>query len=172
MFISAAQEWESFPVEIAGITYEIGYKISGAELETMTADIGLATLTVGISTRSAGSITLQFPHGLYADLGFTPEVDPEIFVNTIPSTGQTSYKGYSYELTIDFEQEAEEIEILGVWIPGGPYPGGAQHDNILVNGTYPSVAALIAEDGILPSHTSGCTRLQLHLFTKSENATH
>ena len=117
------EEWETFTVDIGGNDYEIRYMISGGTVETMTADVALATLMVGISTTGNGELTVELPRDVMQALSVPDvatggsDIDYEVFVDTIHETGVDDEKSADARvLTIPFEQGAEEIEIVGSWI--------------------------------------------------------
>ena len=117
------EEWETFTVDIGGNDYEIRYMISGGTVETMTADVALATLMVGISTSGNGELTVELPRDVMQALSVPDvatggsDIDYEVFVDTIHETGVDDDASADVRvLTIPFEQGAEEIEIVGSWI--------------------------------------------------------
>jgi predicted secreted protein with PEFG-CTERM motif len=117
------EDWEEFTVDIGGNDYTILYMIEGGSVETMTADVALATLTVGISSTSDGQLRIQLPRDVMQALSVPDaptggsDIDYEVFIDTIPDVVSDEETSNDVRiLTIEFEQGAEEIEILGTWI--------------------------------------------------------
>jgi predicted secreted protein with PEFG-CTERM motif len=117
--------WQMFTVNIGGNNYQIGYMITGGSVQTMTADVELATLTVGISSTSDGTLQLQIPRNVMQALEEEgvptdgDDVEYIAFVDSIPApevTEATSPAAGTREISIDFEAGTEEIEVVGSWI--------------------------------------------------------
>jgi predicted secreted protein with PEFG-CTERM motif len=97
---------------IADQEFDIQYKITGATLDELTADPGLATLLVTISSTSDGIITIWLPTEVIdADNEFTVFVDGEsaTFTELNPTAD-------ARVLEIEFEEGAEEVGIAGTSI--------------------------------------------------------
>ena len=114
--------WKKWTVNIGGNDYIINYKITGGTVTGMTADVDLATLTVEIASTSNGNLQIQLPRNVMQALtveGPTggEDINYEVFVDTIPDETASDVKAADMRtLTINFEQGAETIEIVGTWI--------------------------------------------------------
>ena len=120
----AGTVWRPWTVNIGGNPYVIRYQITGGSLQTVAADVELATMTFGISTTGNGTLMLQLPRSVMQALteegvptGGT-DVEYIVFADGIeaiadeaedPNTG-------TRELSIDFEAGTEDIEVVGTWI--------------------------------------------------------
>jgi hypothetical protein len=74
-------------------------------------------MTVVISSKSAGSMTIQLPAGIGASLVTAP-VEWLVFLDSIPVDVRTSWEQCYSEVMIPFEAGTEEIELAGTWLPG------------------------------------------------------
>ncbi len=116
--------WKIFNLNISGTNYPIRYQITGGTVSTMTADVPLATLMVTIASTSNGSLIIELPRTTMQALTVEAvptggaDINYEVFIDTIPDevTKDDKSVATARTLTIDFEQGAEDIEIIGTWI--------------------------------------------------------
>lgn len=116
--------WTAFTININGTDHTVYYQITGGSVSTMTADVDLATLTVGITSTSNGTLKLQLPRTVMQALSeegvptggtdvpylaFVDSIPTDAVEDTTPATG-------TREIAIDFEAGADEIEVVGSWI--------------------------------------------------------
>ena len=116
-------QWQIFMVNIGGTDYKINYMITGGAVKTMTADVDLSTLSVGISSTSAGKLTIELPRNVMQALSVEgvpsggSDISYEVFIDTIPdAVASEETSAGARVLNINFEQGAEDIEIVGTWI--------------------------------------------------------
>ena len=117
-------EWIPFMVNINGTEHEVGYKITGGTVEDMTADVALSTLLVSITSTADGTLELQLPRDVMQALsveGPTGGQDIEYIafadsIDTIVEDIIPPSDAGAREISIDFEQGTEEIEVVGTWI--------------------------------------------------------
>jgi predicted secreted protein with PEFG-CTERM motif len=117
------QTWRTSTVEIAGTEHPIRYQISGGTLTNMTADPETATLTATINSTAPGALIVELPRSMIQSLSEVGaptggnDTDFEAFVDTeLGIFDETMTNRTVRELTIPFEQGAEEIEIVGSWV--------------------------------------------------------
>lgn len=107
--------WRVYTLEIAGESYPIRYQITGGSVQSMTADPELQTLMVAISSTADGMLTIELPRTVMdaEDDEFAVFVDGDFgnfAVDELEPTDQAR------TLTIEFEQGAGEIEIVGTYM--------------------------------------------------------
>jgi predicted secreted protein with PEFG-CTERM motif len=107
--------WRVYTLEIAGESYPIRYQITGGSVQSMTADPELQTLMVAISSTADGMLTIELPRTVMDAEGdeFAVFVDGDFgnfAVDELEPTDQAR------TLTIEFEQGAGEIEIVGTYM--------------------------------------------------------
>lgn len=117
------QIWRTITVEIAGREHPIRYQINGGTLTNMTADPETATLTATINSTAPGALIVELPRSMIQSLSEVGaptggnDTDFEAFVDTEGGIfDETMTNRTVRELTIPFEQGAEEIEIVGTWV--------------------------------------------------------
>lgn len=117
------QIWRTITVDIAGREHPIRYQINGGTLTNMTADPETATLTATINSTAPGALVVELPRSMIQSLSEVGaptggnDTDFEAFVDTEGGTfDETMTNRTVRELTIPFEQGAEEIEIVGTWV--------------------------------------------------------
>jgi predicted secreted protein with PEFG-CTERM motif len=122
------QTWRTVTVEIAGREHPIRYQISGGTLTNMTADPETATLTAmvnstAINSTAPGVLVVELPRSMIQSLSEVGaptggnDTDFEAFVDTEGGIiDETMTNSTVRELTIPFDQGAEEIEIVGTWV--------------------------------------------------------
>jgi predicted secreted protein with PEFG-CTERM motif len=122
------QIWRTVTVEIAGREHPIRYQISGGTLTNMTADPETATLTAmvnstAINSTAPGVLVVELPRSMIQSLSEVGaptggnDTDFEAFVDTEGGIiDETMTNSTVRELTIPFDQGAEEIEIVGTWV--------------------------------------------------------
>jgi hypothetical protein len=117
------QIWRTITVEIAGREHPIRYQINGGTLTNMTADPETATLTATINSTAPGALVVELPRSMIQSLSEVGaptggnDTDFEAFVDTEGGIfDETMTNSTVRELTIPFEQGAEEIEIVGTWV--------------------------------------------------------
>lgn len=117
------QIWRTVTVEIAGREHPIRYQINGGTLTNMTADPETATLTATINSTAPGALVVELPRSIIQSLSEVGaptggnDTDFEAFVDTEGGIfDETMTNRTVRELTIPFEQGAEEIEIVGTWV--------------------------------------------------------
>ena len=117
------QIWRTITVEIAGREHPIRYQINGGTLTNMTADPETATLTATINSTAPGALAVELPRSMIQSLSEVGaptggnDTDFEAFVDTEGGIfDETMTNSTVRELTIPFEQGAEEIEIVGTWV--------------------------------------------------------
>ncbi len=115
--------WKQWTVNIGGTDYKLNYQITGGTVTDMSADVDLSTLTVKIASTGNGNLMIQLPRNVMQALTVEgvatggSDIDYEVFIDTIPDTVANDEKAADMRtLTINFEQGAEEIEIIGTWI--------------------------------------------------------
>ena len=118
---------ETAAVVIGDEEFEIQYMISGGTLEELTADPAIQTLMASISSTSDGNLTVWLPTDVIdADEDFSVFIDDtfgHFVVNELEATADARV------LQIEFEQGAEEIEIVGTSMAGAEEP---EHEMIAV----------------------------------------
>jgi predicted secreted protein with PEFG-CTERM motif len=117
------QIWRTVTVEIAGREHPIRYQINGGTLTNMTADPETATLTAAINSTAPGALVVELPRSIIQSLSEVGaptggnDTDFEAFVDTEGGIfDETMANRTVRELTIPFDQGAEEIEIVGTWV--------------------------------------------------------
>lgn len=117
------QIWRTITVEIAGREHPIRYQINGGTLTNMTADPETATLTAAINSTAPGALVVELPRSIIQSLSEVGaptggnDTDFEAFVDTEGGIfDETMANRTVRELTIPFDQGAEEIEIVGTWV--------------------------------------------------------
>jgi hypothetical protein len=117
------QTWRTITVEIAGREHPIRYQINGGTLTNMTADPETVTLTATINSTAPGALAVELPRSMIQSLSEVGaptggnDTDFEAFVDTEGGIfDETMTNSTVRELTIPFEQGAEEIEIVGTWV--------------------------------------------------------
>src|ERR671925_180721 len=122
------QIWRTVTVEIAGREHPIRYQISGGTLTNMTADPETATLTAmvnstAINSTAPGVLVVELPRSMIQSLSEVGaptggnDTDFEAFVDTEGGIiDETMTNSTVRELTIPFDQGAEEIEIVRTWV--------------------------------------------------------
>ena len=117
------QTWRTVTVEIAGREHPIRYQINGGTLTNMTADPETATLTAAINSTAPGALVVELPRSIIQSLSEVGaptggnDTDFEAFVDTEGGIfDETMANRTVRELTIPFDQGAEEIEIVGTWV--------------------------------------------------------
>lgn len=117
------QIWRTVTVEIAGREHPIRYQINGGTLTNMTADPETATLTATINSTAPGALVVELPRSIIQSLSEVGaptggnDTDFEAFVDTEGGIfDETMTNRTVRELTIPFDQGAEEIEIVGTWV--------------------------------------------------------
>lgn len=117
------QIWRTITVEIAGREHPIRYQINGGTLTNMTADPETATLTATINSTAPGALAVELPRSMIQSLSEVGaptggnDTDFEAFVDTEGGIfDETMANRTVRELTIPFDQGAEEIEIVGTWV--------------------------------------------------------
>jgi predicted secreted protein with PEFG-CTERM motif len=115
--------WRVVNLMIEGERYPIRYQISGGTLAGLTADPELAMLTAMITSTADGTLTLELPRNVIQALTVEgqptggSDVDYEAFIDGIPGDAvQTSQTDSARVVTVDFDQGAEEIELVGTWV--------------------------------------------------------
>jgi hypothetical protein len=116
-FAAEPEAWSTYPLNIGNSSYNIRYRLDGATLRGIAADSSLATMAVELSSKSAGSMTIQLPAGISASFGTAPE-EWLVFVDSIPIDVRTSWEQCYSEVMIPFEAGTEEIELVGTWLLG------------------------------------------------------
>jgi hypothetical protein len=105
-------EPETVSVEIDGQEYDIQYEVTGASIQSVSADIPSTSLTVLILSNSSGMLTVWLPTDVIdAETEFTVFVDGEA-----ASVTELDPADGARVLQIEFEAGAEEIEIVGTSI--------------------------------------------------------
>jgi predicted secreted protein with PEFG-CTERM motif len=125
-FTGTETAWIPFTVNIGGNNYTIRYQISGGSVSGMTADVELSTLTVALATTADGTLQLQLPRNVIQALSVEgqptggSDVDYFAFADSIPADAEETSPATGgagvREISIDFEQGTEEIEVVGTWI--------------------------------------------------------
>jgi predicted secreted protein with PEFG-CTERM motif len=117
------QIWRTVTVEIAEREHPIRYQINGGTLTNMTADPETATLTAAINSTAPGALVVELPRSIIQSLSEVGaptggnDTDFEAFVDTEGGIfDETMANRTVRELTIPFDQGAEEIEIVGTWV--------------------------------------------------------
>ena len=117
------QIWRTITVEIAGREHPIRYQINSGTLTNMTADPETATLTATINSTAPGALVVELPRSIIQSLSEVGaptggnDTDFEAFVDTEGGIfDETMTNRTVRELTIPFDQGAEEIEIVGTWV--------------------------------------------------------
>jgi predicted secreted protein with PEFG-CTERM motif len=117
------QIWRTVTVEIAGREHPIRYQINDGTLTNMTADPETATLTAAINSTAPGALVVELPRSIIQSLSEVGaptggnDTDFEAFVDTEGGIfDETMANRTVRELTIPFDQGAEEIEIVGTWV--------------------------------------------------------
>jgi hypothetical protein len=112
-------KWSSYSLRIGERTYEIIYSIEGGSVRNITGAIDLDTLSIIISSRADGLLTMRVPVGVISEFGSGPAADPEVFIDTIPAVYTNhGFEECSEELAIPFIAGTEEIEIVRGWLLG------------------------------------------------------
>lgn len=121
--VGPGTEWLKWTVNIGGTDYVINYKITGGTVQNMTADVDLSTLSVGISSTSAGKLTIELPRNVMQALTVEgvgtggSDIAYEVFIDTVPdSVANETATATARTLEINFDQGASDIEIVGTWI--------------------------------------------------------
>jgi predicted secreted protein with PEFG-CTERM motif len=116
-------QWRFANLQIEDQTYRIRYQITGGTLAGLTADPDLAMLTAMITSTADGTLTLELPRNVMQSLTVEgqptggSDVDYEAFIDGIPGDAvQTSMTDSARVVTVDFDQGAEEIELVGTWV--------------------------------------------------------
>lgn len=111
---------ETATVTIGDQEFEIQYMISGGTLEELTADPATQTLTASISSTSDGNLTIWLPtEAIDSDEDFSVFIDDEFgnfVVDELEPTADARV------LQIEFEQGAQEIEIVSTSMVGSEEP--------------------------------------------------
>jgi predicted secreted protein with PEFG-CTERM motif len=117
------QTWRTVTVDIAGREHPIRYQINNGTLTNMTADPETATLTAAINSTAPGALVVELPRSIIQSLSEVGaptggnDTDFEAFVDTEGGIfDETMANRTVRELTIPFDQGAEEIEIVGTWV--------------------------------------------------------
>jgi predicted secreted protein with PEFG-CTERM motif len=117
------QTWRTVTVDIAGREHPIRYQINNGTLTNMTADPETATLTAAINSTAPGALVVELPRSIIQSLSEVGaptggnDTDFEAFVDTEGGIfDETTANRTARVLTIDFDQGAEEIEIVGTWV--------------------------------------------------------
>lgn len=117
------QIWRTVTVEIAGREHPIRYQINGGTLTNMTADPETATLTAAINSTAPGALVVELPRSIIQSLSEVGaptggnDTDFAAFVDTEGGIfDETMTNSTVRELTIPFDQGAEELEIVGTWV--------------------------------------------------------
>jgi predicted secreted protein with PEFG-CTERM motif len=117
------QTWRTVTVDIAGREHPIRYQINNGTLTNMTADPETATLTAAINSTAPGALVVELPRSIIQSLSEVGaptggnDTDFEAFVDTEGGIfDETTANRTVRELTIPFDQGAEEIEIVGTWV--------------------------------------------------------
>ena len=117
------QTWRTVTVDIAGREHPIRYQINNGTLTNMTADPETATLTAAINSTAPGALVVELPRSIIQSLSEVGaptggnDTDFEAFVDTEGGIfDETMTNRTVRELTVPFEQGAEEIEIVGTWV--------------------------------------------------------
>jgi predicted secreted protein with PEFG-CTERM motif len=117
------QTWRTVTVDIAGREQPIRYQINNGTLTNMTADPETATLTAAINSTAPGALVVELPRSIIQSLSEVGaptggnDTDFEAFVDTEGGIfDETTANRTARVLTIDFDQGAEEIEIVGTWV--------------------------------------------------------
>jgi predicted secreted protein with PEFG-CTERM motif len=105
---------ETATVVIGDQEFDIQYTINGGTVDEVTADPALQTLLITISSTSDGNLTLWLPTELIdTDDEFSVFVDGEFGNFAVDELDPTAD---ARVLQIEFENGAEEIEIVGTFI--------------------------------------------------------
>ncbi len=111
---------ETATVVIGDEEFEIQYTISGGTLEELTADSTIQTLMANISSTSDGNLTIWLPTEVIdSDEDFSVFIDDtfgHFVVDELDPTADARV------LRIEFENGAQEIEIVGTSMAGGEEP--------------------------------------------------
>jgi hypothetical protein len=111
---------ETATVVIGDQEFEIQYMISGGTLEELTADPAIQTLTASILSTSDGNLTVWLPtEAIDADEDFSVLID-DTFGNFV--VDELEPTADARVLRIEFEQGAQEIEIVGTSMAGAEEP--------------------------------------------------
>jgi hypothetical protein len=111
---------ETATVVIGDQEFEIQYMISGGTLEELTADPATQTLMASILSTSDGNLTIWLPtEAIDADDEFSVFID-DTFGNFV--VDELEPTADARVLQIEFEQGAEEIEIVGTSMAGVEQP--------------------------------------------------
>jgi hypothetical protein len=109
-----APEQEIMPVQIAGRTYDIPFKISGGTLQSVNADVASNTLLFTVSSNASGTLTLWLPTEVIdSEDDFSVFIDDEFgnfVVDELEPTDDARV------LKIEFPMGAENIAVVGTSI--------------------------------------------------------
>jgi predicted secreted protein with PEFG-CTERM motif len=106
-------------VHVEGTDFDISYSITGGRVLGITADVEAKSLLVSIDTSSDGALTITLPRGLIdAKINGNQGDDEQFFVLIDGEEVEFEEDKTSEDrtLTIQFQDGAEEIEIIGTWI--------------------------------------------------------
>ena len=112
-FTSLEPYWQTYILNVGDRTYEVQYSITGGSVQTITADVELAIIVVGISTDSNGRLLLRLPFVL---------AYPELitFTDGIEAIVTTEYEVCQIRASVEFEAGTEEIEFVRPGMPNYP----------------------------------------------------
>jgi predicted secreted protein with PEFG-CTERM motif len=117
-FTSTDEGWRTATLLIDGeFRHSIQYKISGGSLRSLTGDSDTATITAQITATNQGQLTLQLPRSIMDSSDNGGDLDYIVFVDELESLEVEDDFGASVRtLTIDFEAESEQIDIIGTFL--------------------------------------------------------
>ncbi len=103
-------------IAVEGTDFEVRYSITGGKVLGIMADVEAKSLLVSIETTSNGALTITLPRGLID--ATINDKDDEFFVLIDGEEVDFEEEKSSEDrtLTIEFDDGAEEIEIIGTWI--------------------------------------------------------
>lgn len=98
--------------------HEIQYQITGGTLRNLTGDSETSTVTAGINSTGNGELTLLFPRDVFDSLDQEDsDLDFIVFVDEIESLEvEDDFGQNTRAVTIQFEQGAEQIDIVGTFL--------------------------------------------------------
>jgi len=106
-------------VHVEGTEFDVSYSITGGRVLGITADVEAKSLLVSIDTTSDGTLIITLPRGLIdAKINGNQGDDEQFFVLIDGEEVEFEEDKTSEDrtLTIQFQDGAEEIEIIGTWI--------------------------------------------------------
>jgi len=107
-------QWKTFTLTAGGQSYQIQYQITGGSVTGMTIDGKLSTLTVTISSTANGNLMIKLPRNVIDAKSATSDSEFAVFADEVSTDAtEATPTADTRQLTINFDQGTEKIEIVG-----------------------------------------------------------